>query len=311
MSITPQTIKDQEFQTKFRGYDIIEVKAYLDVVAEEFFNLLEAKQRQDEEVATLQGRCQNLTDEKSGLEAKARAKDSEIATLKDRCQNLTDEKNGLEARVRAANDSARTSDEETARAQEAETRTLREQTATLMKQVKNAEAEKAALLFAKESRDRALAEEIRSLGDKLMLVQRSAAVKDKDIEGLKQQLAASETKIGELKKDESDFKNLIIAAQNFADDLRHKSEKEAGEMMVKARAEVEAFRLKAEKELARLPVEIEGLHQLREQVGNELRHLLQTHLENLNFSSKFKESSPNLSETAHAVAEPGNGEAER
>ena len=39
--ITPQIIKDQEFQTKFRGYDPIEVKAYLDLIAEEFFDLQE------------------------------------------------------------------------------------------------------------------------------------------------------------------------------------------------------------------------------------------------------------------------------
>ena len=41
MSITPQAIKDQEFQVKFRGYDAIEVKAYLELLAEEFFELHE------------------------------------------------------------------------------------------------------------------------------------------------------------------------------------------------------------------------------------------------------------------------------
>ena len=49
MSITPQAIKDQEFQVKFRGYDAIEVKAYLELLAEEFFELHEARSRQDEE----------------------------------------------------------------------------------------------------------------------------------------------------------------------------------------------------------------------------------------------------------------------
>jgi len=38
MAITPQAIKDQEFRVKFRGYDEIEVKAYLELIAEEFLN---------------------------------------------------------------------------------------------------------------------------------------------------------------------------------------------------------------------------------------------------------------------------------
>lgn len=34
MAITPQAIKDQEFQVKFRGYDTVEVKAYLEPSAQ-------------------------------------------------------------------------------------------------------------------------------------------------------------------------------------------------------------------------------------------------------------------------------------
>ena len=110
MSITPQTIKDQEFQTKFRGYDTIEVKAYLDLIAEEFFELLEAKNRQDQEVAALQARCQSLVEERDGFEAKLHA-----------------------------NDSVLTSDEEMARTREAEMRTLREETVVLAKQIEDLE----------------------------------------------------------------------------------------------------------------------------------------------------------------------------
>jgi len=279
MSITPQTIKDQEFQTKFRGYDTIEVKAYLDLLAEEFFDLLEAKRRQDEEVATLQEHCQGLAEEKDDLEAKMRASGS-----------------------------AFTNDEEE---REAELRALREQAATLMKQVKDAESEKTALLLAREGRERALAEEMSGLRDKLMLAQQDAAIKDKDIEGFRRQLAASEMQIRELKKDETASKHLIIAAQNFADDLRRKSEKEAHEIMVRARVETETFRQKAQEELARLPIEIERLHRQRERVWDELRRLLQTHLEQLDFSSNFKESSPNIDEMFHSLAAPNGDQAEQ
>jgi DivIVA domain-containing protein len=55
MTITPQAIRDQDFQTRFRGYDAIEVKGYLELVAEEFFELLE-KIRHQEEI--IQGRDQ-------------------------------------------------------------------------------------------------------------------------------------------------------------------------------------------------------------------------------------------------------------
>ncbi|HBT96949.1 MAG TPA: hypothetical protein DEB25_04595 [Desulfobulbaceae bacterium] len=261
MSITPQMIKDQEFQTKFRGYDTVEVKDYLDRIAEEFFELVEAK---------------------DDLAAKLRESASAVTT-----------------------------DGEAWQARDVEVRTLREQNAALVEQVKNAKAEKAALLSSGEERERALAEEARGLRDKLMLAQRDVAVKDKDIEGLKRQLAASEMQINELKKDETASKQLIIAAQNFADDLRRKSEQDAHGMMAKAHADVEAFREKSRDELARLPAEIERLHQQREQVWEELRHLLQTHLERLDFSSNFERSSPKIDEMFRGITAPEDEEAER
>jgi DivIVA domain-containing protein len=281
MSITPQTIKDQEFQTKFRGYDVIEVKAYLDLIAEEFFELLEAKGRQDEEFASLRARCQELTQEKENIEAKLRESGSAV-----------------------------NSDEEARRTLEMEIRMLREQAAALTKQVKDAETEKSALLLAKEGRERALAEEARGLRDKLVQQQQDAAGKDKDIEGLRRRLAASDMQIGELKKDETASKHLLIAAQNFADDLRRKSEKEADEIMARARADVETFRRKSQEELARLPAEIERLHKQREEVRDELRRILQSHLEQLDFSSDFKESKPEIDAMFCAIATPDDQQIE-
>ncbi|MDR3629700.1 MAG: DivIVA domain-containing protein [Desulfocapsaceae bacterium] len=48
MAITPQAIKDQEFKVKLRGYDVIEVKAYLELIADEFFEMLEQTRQQTE-----------------------------------------------------------------------------------------------------------------------------------------------------------------------------------------------------------------------------------------------------------------------
>jgi DivIVA domain-containing protein len=51
--LTPQAIKDQDFQIKFRGYDSIEVKAYLELLAEDFFELTEQNRLQAEELESL------------------------------------------------------------------------------------------------------------------------------------------------------------------------------------------------------------------------------------------------------------------
>lgn len=61
MSITPQVIKDQEFQVKFRGYDTIEVKAYLELLAENFFELHEESNKKDEELELLRMEREELT----------------------------------------------------------------------------------------------------------------------------------------------------------------------------------------------------------------------------------------------------------
>ncbi len=61
MSITPQVIKDQEFQVKFRGYDTIEVKAYLELLAENFFELHEEGSKKDEELKMLRMEREELS----------------------------------------------------------------------------------------------------------------------------------------------------------------------------------------------------------------------------------------------------------
>jgi cell division initiation protein len=54
MNITPQDILEQEFHVRFRGFDMAEVDAFLEKVAEKFFKTLEENQRLSEQVAELQ-----------------------------------------------------------------------------------------------------------------------------------------------------------------------------------------------------------------------------------------------------------------
>ena len=83
MSITPQAIKDQEFQVKFRGYDAIEVKAYLELLAEEFFELHEQNRKMAEEGAGLANDVETLQREKEEAQREGRKRIEELEKLKD------------------------------------------------------------------------------------------------------------------------------------------------------------------------------------------------------------------------------------
>ena len=84
MAITPQAIKDQEFRVKFRGYDEIEVKAYLELIAEEFFELFEQVRRQAEDI-------EGLFEEKEDLNERHALLESDMATLQRKYDQLTAE----------------------------------------------------------------------------------------------------------------------------------------------------------------------------------------------------------------------------
>ena len=54
MKITPQDIIDKEFRVKFRGFDMAEVDAFLEEVAENFFRLAEENTLLNEKILTLE-----------------------------------------------------------------------------------------------------------------------------------------------------------------------------------------------------------------------------------------------------------------
>lgn len=84
MAITPQAIKDQEFQVKFRGYDAIEVKAYLELIAEEFFELFEQVRKQVEDI-------EGLVEEKEELVEQSESLRRDIASLQGKNDRMTTE----------------------------------------------------------------------------------------------------------------------------------------------------------------------------------------------------------------------------
>lgn len=243
--LTPQAIKDQDFQIKFRGYDSIEVKAYLELLAEDFFELTEQNRLQAEELESLKTEVEFLQREKESLAAEVRLGRENAENV----QGTIDE--GFRLR-----------DEEIAI-------------------LKAAMEEAAAARTALEEENLSLRENLRQLQETLDSDSAGSRQDQSEVEKLRGRVALLEEQNAELKQQGLDFKTTILAAQKFADTLRSTSEEEARQIMEKARADVERFRNEANAELERLPREIERLHKERLRVRDELKAMLHSYLEAL------------------------------
>lgn len=253
MAITPQAIKDQEFQSKFRGYDTVEVKAYLELVAEEFFELLEKMRQQEQDLAELQQEKELGEEVKKSLENDIEASQRKVEELR---QDLADRDEKLE-----------------------ELKKDQEEMQTALDDFEQERSELEDEVSAAEGR-------VSEIED---LLQQSKA----SSEGLRNKVEMLEEQNQELKKAEVDFKQTIGAAQRFADDLtsrtreeaeaiRSESEERASESLQAARLEIENLRLEAYASLSRLPEEIERLSKQRTEIREDLRALLAKHLEEVN-----------------------------
>jgi DivIVA domain-containing protein len=243
--LTPQAIKDQDFQIKFRGYDAIEVKAYLELLAEDFFELNEQNRLQMEEIESLVIRRDVLQKEVDGLAAEVRLSRENAegiqATIDSRFQQKDKEIADLREQVEGARTAAQTLEDE----------------------------------------NRALQRKVADLENKLAGGVGATLHDHAEIGKLNSKIALLEEQNQELKQQGLDFKTTILAAQKFADNLRQSSEEEAQKMMEKAKADVQRFREEANSELAHLPMEIEKLHRQRIKVREELRAMLHSYLEAL------------------------------
>jgi DivIVA domain-containing protein len=294
MSLTPQAIKDQEFQVKFRGYDVLEVKAYLELLAEEFFELHEQNRKMTEEGTGLLNDVETLQREKEDALRDCRARIEEIEGFKDEVRRKDEQCIALQKEIEEFQAKLARSQKETEFAREmvesAEERMKAEQAVAVKK--------------LQEERDEA---------ESIRLAENEKAQQMRmEIDKLRHQMKLLEEQNRELKKGEVDFKLTIVAAQKFSEDLRKRTETEARELMERAKADVENFRRQAHEELARLPVEIEKLHKKRNEVRDELKTILQSHLQNLNVFSEAEEieREEDLSELFQAIQLPEDGEIE-
>ncbi len=116
-----------------------------------------------------------------------------------------------------------------------------------------------------------------------------------DYEAEKNRVATLMNKIDELQKenrglrsDELDFKSTLVAAQQFTNELKRKSELEARTIVERAKKEAEKLRIDTQKELDRYPAEIERLKQRRAQVRDELETVLRRCSESLEMFGEYE-----------------------
>lgn len=240
--LTPQAIKDQEFQIKFRGYDAIEVKAYLELLAEDFFEITEQNRVQVEEIEALQAEQESLV------------RDKETLTVE--VKESQDNADGIQSDI-----------EEGYKHKDLEIEELKEKLETAEKLVEELKEE-----------NTADSEKIEELEEQLTGDIGLTEQDQSELEKLRARVAILEEQNSELKKEGVDFKTTIIAAQKFSDNLKETSEAEATQLMENARLEVESFKAESEAELAHLPKEIEELKGKKGKVKEELKNTLLAYL---------------------------------
>lgn len=240
--LTPQAIKDQEFQIKFRGYDAIEVKAYLELLADDFFELTEQNRTQLEEIESLVAEQESLQREKQTLESEVK--------------NSQENAEGIQSEI-----------EEGYKHKD-------EMIEELTKQLESLEETVARL----EGENNEYKRSVETLETELSGTQGVDKEKEVEYEKLKAKVNLLEEQNKELKQEGIDFKTTILAAQKFADNLRTSSEEEAQKMIEDAKLEVEKVKNDAFAELAKVPEEIKELNQKKYKVRDELKEVLNSYL---------------------------------
>jgi DivIVA domain-containing protein len=248
MAITPQAIKDQEFQIKFRGFDAIEVKAYLELIAEEFFELFDRVRKQGEEIVELDQQKEELIGRNASLQRDMSVQQGKYDQVKAELEQKTTRNTALLQEI-----------------------------ADLKIRITDLEKE----LGQKEEDLSAAEAHIKAKNE---LVENG----QKEKMELDARFMALEKQWQEQKNIEIDFRETLLVAQQFSKDLKKRTEEEAEAILEKARADAEKLRNDTYNELARFPKEIERLKIKRNQVRDDLKTVLTLCLENLDIFTDDK-----------------------
>ena len=238
MAITPQSIKDAEFQLKMRGYDQVEVRAYLERVAEDYLKLIEELGRQAKGVKV-------LTLENKQLRQNGKSGEQEISAVQVAFNNLKKECQQERQVVDKQKDAL----------------------AALGQMVDQLEGEKRAV-----SQKLGRAE---TKIQKLMTEMSQERMRSKKNFHRFQQL---EKKQKNTAKEELELKKTLAAAQKFSEEMIQKSEQQASEVLGQARLEIEKIRREAREELAYFPAEIKRMKAEHRRVKEQLQAVVKSYL---------------------------------
>lgn len=241
MAITPQAIKDQEFQVKLRGYDTVEVKAYLELIAEEFFELLEQVRQQIDDLEV-------IVEERDTFQAEKNRLQEELANIQSSSAEIQSESAERDGKFVAMQD-----------------------------EISKLKTDIAMLEAQNSGRD----QEIADANTRVKQKEEAIETEKERNEKLGRRIEDLEKQNEELRSEELSFKSTLVAAQQFTTELKKKSEAEAREVVDKAKADAEQLRQDTFAELASYPAEIERLKNLRNKVRDDLEEVLKLCLDNL------------------------------
>lgn len=241
MALTPQLIKDQEFELKFRGCDPLEVRDYLETIADEFFELQELYKEQLDELEILRKEKKSSEDYTGSLETDMQFTRKISEELKDGCAQKEEKLKELASEIEE----------------------LQLRIADMEQENAERDEEVSAASARIEEAEAAL----------------KAVEMEKDI--LRNKIEILHEQNDDLKKEEVDFKSTLATAQQFAEDLKEKSKIEAAKMIAEAHAAIKKIRDDAHDELQRLPLEIEALKKKKSEVKADLKSTLASYLETI------------------------------
>lgn len=241
MTITPQNIKDTEFRTKMRGYDVVEVRTFLERIAEEYLGHIE--QEKDRE-----RRISELRDENDRLLAENEGWANEVARSREANEQLTEEHRLQKEQYEKQKRKIKTCQLTIDRLQQ-ENLDILSKFGLVQKRLKGMKT-----IVVKE----------RTLNKKML-----------------NKIHSLESQNEQAKKEEAYLKKTLAAANKFSEDLIQKSEQQASDIFNSTRREIERLRSEAKEELAYFPTEIKRMKEEYDMVRNQLRTIVSQYLESL------------------------------
>lgn len=245
MAMTPQSIREQKFSTRFRGCAPAEVKEFLEALAEEFQQLAEKADGREEMIAELNRRIQAAGELNKVHDAETRKYQQDLAMLQSELSDRVAEEAQMADEMEQLRDR------------------LDESTRQLQSLDQELGAGRQKTAAAEEKFSRAMAE----------------------LETLRVTLVSLEAENQKLKKEEAEFNRTLSSARQIADDLIDKSRQDSQTALQLAQDEIQRFRQSAFLELSQIRDEIEQLTRQRWQVREDLRATLNRYLDGLQESS--------------------------